>query len=187
MKPILAIRLRKLEKVSLIMDKILKNMGTFEPVAQVGAIGALVEAVIALLSQLIPGQQDLFMALGVLVTTGFQIYFMRENVTPAVTPRSRDTDTSPIPQPQPAANGMDGTREPVVLINSFIGVIEAFVPLAMMLGLISLTPEQKSALMMLVVAIGDFLAVILTRNEVTPVADPRDMAGEPLNSSPNPS
>ena len=132
--------------------------------------------------------------------------FERGQVTPVMTPRKTNPTGAVIPlfskeekkmrdeaeqmggineEIQSDAVMKKGTREPVVLINVFIMVIEAVIPVAMAFGLL---PQEQAdslkaligSLMALVVAVGDFAAVLMIRDQVTPVKNPLDMKGEPL-------
>ncbi|MCP5059108.1 MAG: hypothetical protein GY937_20580 [bacterium] len=67
--------------------------------------------------------------------------------------------------------------EPVALINSGIGVIEAAVALAVGFGL-ELSAEQVGLVMALVVGIGNLAKTIWSRSQVTPIANPRIKEGD---------
>lgn len=71
-------------------------------------------------------------------------------------------------------------KEPVVLIGAIVGVIEAGIAMLVVLGVLSLTPEQIGAIMAFVIAIGSVVSILLTRSVVTPVANPRDNDGNRL-------
>lgn len=70
-------------------------------------------------------------------------------------------------------------REPIVIINAVVALIEAIIALAVGFGL-NLTKEQVGLFMAVVVAIGNLVQTILARGQVTPVADPRNNLNERL-------
>jgi hypothetical protein len=70
-------------------------------------------------------------------------------------------------------------REPVVIINALVALVEAIIALAVGFGL-NLTKEQVGLVMAVVVAIGNLVQTILARGQVTPVADPRNNLNERL-------
>lgn len=72
-------------------------------------------------------------------------------------------------------------REPVIVVNSVITILEASLALGIAFGL-TLSPEQKGAIIALVVAIGNLAAMLIARSQVTPSADPRDNQGNPLKA-----
>lgn len=76
-------------------------------------------------------------------------------------------------------------REPVIVINSAITVLEAGLALCIAFGL-TLSPDQKGAIIAFIVASGNLAAMLLARSQVTPVADPRDNQGNSLKADMSP-
>lgn len=66
--------------------------------------------------------------------------------------------------------------EPVAVINSGIGLIEALIALAIGFGL-DITTEQAALLMTMVITLGNFLQTMLVRAQVTPIANARNSEG----------
>lgn len=69
--------------------------------------------------------------------------------------------------------------EPVVIIAAITGLIEAIVALLPLFG-VALTVEQQAGIMAVVVALASVVSALLARSLVTPVANPRDNAGNDL-------
>jgi hypothetical protein len=69
-------------------------------------------------------------------------------------------------------------REPVAAIAAITALIQAGITLTIAFGL-SLTTDQ-AAITTFVVAAGAFVQVLLVRQQVTPVADPKNSQGESL-------
>lgn len=67
-------------------------------------------------------------------------------------------------------------REPVAAINSMIALIEAILALAVGFGL-DWTPDQVGLTMAVVVVVGNLIKSYWARDQVTPVADPRNNEG----------
>ena len=70
-------------------------------------------------------------------------------------------------------------REPVVVINTITAIIETGIALAVAFGL-ALSPAQVGAIMAFVVAVATLVRALLVRPRVTPLADPKDDQGNPL-------
>lgn len=73
--------------------------------------------------------------------------------------------------------------EPIAVINTGVALCEVLIALALGFG-VPLTKEQTGAVMAVVVAIGNLIKVIWARNQVTPVANPRNNEGQPLVPAP---
>lgn len=69
--------------------------------------------------------------------------------------------------------------EPVVIITAITGLIEAIVALLPLFG-VALTVEQQAGIMAVVVAVSSVVSALWSRSLVTPVANPRNNAGEQL-------
>jgi len=67
-------------------------------------------------------------------------------------------------------------REPVAIINAIISLIEAGIAVAVGFGL-DWTGEQVALVMAAVIALGNVIKTILVRDQVTPLADPRNAQG----------
>ena len=67
-------------------------------------------------------------------------------------------------------------REPVAIINAIISLIEAGIAVAVGFGL-DWTGEQVALVMAAVIALGNVIKTILVRQQVTPLADPRNAQG----------
>lgn len=67
-------------------------------------------------------------------------------------------------------------REPVAIINAVIALIEAGIAVAVGFGL-DWSGEQVALVMAAVVALGTVIKTILVREQVTPLADPRNAQG----------
>ena len=67
-------------------------------------------------------------------------------------------------------------REPVAIINAIIALIEAGIAVAVGFGL-DWSGEQVALVMAAVVALGTVIKTILVREQVTPLADPRNAQG----------
>ena len=70
-------------------------------------------------------------------------------------------------------------REPVAVLNAAIAIVETALVLAIAFGL-ELTSAQVGAIMGFVVAVTTLIRILLVRSQVTPVANPRDNAGNQL-------
>ena len=70
-------------------------------------------------------------------------------------------------------------REPAVLINAIIAVVEAGITMLVAFGL-QLEPAQQGAIMTFVITVGALLSTVLIRSRVTPLTDPRNNDGVPL-------
>lgn len=70
-------------------------------------------------------------------------------------------------------------REPVTVITAITALVEAGIVLAVVFGL-PLSPEQVSAIMTFIVAVGTVVNILVVRTRVTPIADPRDNEGHSL-------
>lgn len=69
--------------------------------------------------------------------------------------------------------------EPVVIIAAITGLIEAVIALLPLFG-VGLTVEQQAGIMAVVVAVSSVVSALWSRSLVTPVANPRDNAGNEL-------
>ncbi len=67
-------------------------------------------------------------------------------------------------------------REPVAIINAIIALIEAGIAVAVGFGL-DWSGEQVALVMAAVVALGTVIKTVLVREQVTPLADPRNAQG----------
>ena len=70
-------------------------------------------------------------------------------------------------------------REPVVVINALVTVITSTIMLLVAFGL-PMTKEQSSTLITLIGAVGALIATLVSRSQVTPVANPKDNQDRPL-------
>lgn len=75
---------------------------------------------------------------------------------------------------------MNGSREPVAVINVLTTLVEASLMLAVSFGL-PLTNEQVGAIGAAILAVGNVWATLKSRSQVTPVIDPMDNHGERLS------
>lgn len=71
-------------------------------------------------------------------------------------------------------------REPLVVINASIILIETFIALFISFGVFQLSTEQVGSIMAFVNAIAGVINAVWGRSQVTPVASPRDNHGNPL-------
>ena len=74
-------------------------------------------------------------------------------------------------------------REPLVISGSAVALAQGLLTAVVLMGWWNLTAEQAAAWMGVIALGGTFLVVILTRGKVTPVTDPRDNDGVPLERS----
>lgn len=73
-------------------------------------------------------------------------------------------------------------REPVAITNALFAVIQAGLTVLLVFNVISLTQEQSAAVLGFLNVLFALFNIIFVRNQVTPVADPRDENGQPLVS-----
>jgi hypothetical protein len=64
-------------------------------------------------------------------------------------------------------------REPLVISGSVVALTQGVLTAVVLMGWWNLTAEQAAAWMGVISLGGTFLVVVLTRGQVTPVADPR--------------
>jgi hypothetical protein len=70
-------------------------------------------------------------------------------------------------------------QEPVLVVNAVTAVIEAGIALAIAFGL-PITTAQFGAVMTFVIAVGAMIQVLIVRAQVTPLANPKNNEGVPL-------
>ena len=70
-------------------------------------------------------------------------------------------------------------QEPVITANSIVAFISAAIVLAITFGL-SISEEQKAAILGVVVIVAPLVAAWWARRKVTPLAEPKDEDGSPL-------
>lgn len=70
-------------------------------------------------------------------------------------------------------------REPVFIINAFIAFVEAVIALAIGFGW-DLEDHLVALLMAVIIAVGNIVKTLWSRNQVTPVSDPRNNEGHQL-------
>ncbi len=71
-------------------------------------------------------------------------------------------------------------REPIAIINAIMTAVQASIPLLVAFGLVQLSREQSGAITSAVVAWAGLVGTVVTRNLVTPVADPKNDDGTKL-------
>lgn len=71
-------------------------------------------------------------------------------------------------------------REPVIIINATVALIEAAIILLVSLDILQLSEGDTLKVMAAVLALAEFVKTLLVRKKVTPVADPRDDLGRML-------
>lgn len=74
---------------------------------------------------------------------------------------------------------MDGNREPVAVINVLVAFVEATVILAVTFGF-PLTNEQVGAISAVLISLGNIVATLWSRSQVTPIFDPKTNDGSSL-------
>ncbi|PZD74421.1 hypothetical protein C1752_01138 [Acaryochloris thomasi RCC1774] len=74
---------------------------------------------------------------------------------------------------------MNGSREPLAVINFLIALVEVALMLAATFGL-PLTKEQIGLIGAVLVALGNVVATVWGRSQVTPVVDAKDNSGARL-------
>lgn len=79
-------------------------------------------------------------------------------------------------------------REPVVVTNLLLALLQSLLTLLTVFGLIAFTADQTKAVMMFVGVLAAFVNATFVRHQVTPIATPRDRNGSPLGvtQAPNP-
>lgn len=74
-------------------------------------------------------------------------------------------------------------EEPVLSAAAIAGAVGAVLAALVSLGVIDLTAEQQAAILAAIVAVTPIVAALWARAQVTPLANPRDVDGEPLSRS----
>jgi len=72
-------------------------------------------------------------------------------------------------------------EEPVLSAAAIAGAVGAVLAALVSLGVIDLTAEQQAAILAAIVAVTPIAAALWARAQVTPLANPRDVDGEPLS------
>jgi hypothetical protein len=70
-------------------------------------------------------------------------------------------------------------REPALIIGVVQAVLQTLIALLVAFGL-SLNAQQTGAILAFTSAVATLIATLITRSQVTPVADPRNRAGQRL-------
>lgn len=61
------------------------------------------------------------------------------------------------------------SREPVVWTAAIVGIVEAVIPVLVLLGVVELTPEQIAGILTVIIAVATAVGAIFARDRVSPV------------------
>jgi hypothetical protein len=74
-------------------------------------------------------------------------------------------------------------REPIIIRGAIVAAVTALVHVLVVFGVLDIDPSAEAAIGGLIDLVGTAVLVIWSRGAVTPTADPKDAAGNPLVSA----